>query len=51
MRKEVTQPKPVYQKPEIHELGHFAQLTLGNKSSSLADLAHGINTHGGGIGS
>jgi hypothetical protein len=53
MRKEVTQPKPAYQKPGIEALGTFAQLTQGSKWQSLSDLSHGIGEAiaSGGIGS
>lgn len=53
MKKEVSQPKPAYQKPAIEDLGNFAQLTLGNKWHSFSDLSQGIGTAiaDGGIGS
>ncbi len=53
MHKEVTQPKPAYEKPAIQELGKFAQLTQGSKFHSFSDLSQGIGTAigDGGIGS
>jgi hypothetical protein len=53
MKHEVNQPKPIYRKPQIEELGSFAQLTLGDKWHSLSDLSNGIGAaiSSGGIGS
>jgi len=53
MQKQAAEPKPVYEKPTIQELGSFAQLTLGNKWHSFSDLSQGIGNAiaDGGIGS
>ena len=49
MKKEVVEPKLAYERPTVEVLGHFADLTLGNKWQSLSDMSHGIGgtSHGG----
>jgi hypothetical protein len=50
MKQEAGQPKLAYDKPKVEVLGTFAGLTLGSKTSGVADMHSGF-AHTSGPGS